>query len=365
MPDPVAELAAELDDALTGPPYDPARAATALERAVAACRTNPQITDEFDLPGLLDELAEAYAQLGRTDDALATMRAAITASYHGAPDPRCRLAEICLGAGRAADAHALFAQVHDDTPNDVWLYNNAGLQYGAAGDHVRALAWLTPGLALALNTGDPERLVAQLADLRHDAHAALGQLPDDLDARAEQFLARPRPEPAGWSSGVLPAVFAALDNVPSTAVAPTAVVPPGPPTRQPPRVALAVGWFSAAEFSLALTTWPQLGQDWGTTDHTSYNHQLQRHLLDLAAGAPAATWIAPIRIEEFQSWCRRNDYDPATSEARAGYAADQARTHPADLITWPPGRNNPCWCGSTRKYKKCCAHPTALTPSDG
>lgn len=23
----------------------------------------------------------------------------------------------------------------------------------------------------------------------------------------------------------------------------------------------------------------------------------------------------------------------------------------------PPGRNAPCWCGSRRKYKKCCGHP--------
>ena len=25
------------------------------------------------------------------------------------------------------------------------------------------------------------------------------------------------------------------------------------------------------------------------------------------------------------------------------------------VIAWPPGRNQPCWCGSGRKYKKCCA----------
>lgn len=329
---------------------------------MATCRANPQIADEFDLPELLDELAEAYAQLGRTDDALTTMRAAITTGYRSTPDPRCRLAEICLRAGRAENAHALFAQVHADHPDDVWLYNNAGLEYSAAGDHVRALAWLTPGLELALDAGDPERLVAQLAELRHDARAALGQPRDDLDARAEAFMARPRPEPAGWSPGALPTVFAALDAASNTPLAPTAVVPPGPPTRQP-RVALAVGWFPASEFPLALATWPQLGQGWGTTDHTTYNHQLQHHLLGLSVAAPAATWIAPIRIEVFQHWCQHNHHDPATSEARAGYAADQARTHHSDLIAWPPARNSPCWCGSTRKYKKCCAHPTGLRQS--
>jgi hypothetical protein len=23
-----------------------------------------------------------------------------------------------------------------------------------------------------------------------------------------------------------------------------------------------------------------------------------------------------------------------------------------ETIPWPPGRNEPCWCGSQRKYKK-------------
>ncbi|MEU3308968.1 SEC-C metal-binding domain-containing protein, partial [Nocardiopsis sp. NPDC006832] len=26
---------------------------------------------------------------------------------------------------------------------------------------------------------------------------------------------------------------------------------------------------------------------------------------------------------------------------------------------WPPERNRPCWCGSGRKYKKCCGSPSA------
>lgn len=25
-------------------------------------------------------------------------------------------------------------------------------------------------------------------------------------------------------------------------------------------------------------------------------------------------------------------------------------------LTWPPGRNDPCWCGSGRKYKRCCGN---------
>jgi hypothetical protein len=35
-----------------------------------------------------------------------------------------------------------------------------------------------------------------------------------------------------------------------------------------------------------------------------------------------------------------------------------SRCEPADAIQWPPGRNQPCWCGSGTKYKRCCGGPT-------
>ena len=36
----------------------------------------------------------------------------------------------------------------------------------------------------------------------------------------------------------------------------------------------------------------------------------------------------------------------------AGEDADAVE--PGPLLEWPPGRNEPCWCGSRTKYKKCC-----------
>ncbi|MFI2433646.1 SEC-C metal-binding domain-containing protein [Streptomyces sp. NPDC018693] len=29
-----------------------------------------------------------------------------------------------------------------------------------------------------------------------------------------------------------------------------------------------------------------------------------------------------------------------------------------EATDWPPPRNGTCWCGSQRKYKKCCGSPT-------
>jgi tetratricopeptide (TPR) repeat protein len=163
----VLEAEHELEQATSARPQDPTRLAAALEQAVDACRRWPEAASGvLYLPEPLGELSEAYEQLGRTEDALDAMRSAITAGYTGAPDPRCRLAEILLRAGRAEEAHPIFTEVKAETPDDVWLYNNAGLEYGAAGDHERALEWLTEGLELALSTGDPERLVAQMSDLR-------------------------------------------------------------------------------------------------------------------------------------------------------------------------------------------------------
>lgn len=358
--DPVAQLADELDEVLVGHPRDLDRAAAVLERAVQACRSDSRIGEAFHRFELLGELSEIYEHQGRVDDALTAMRQAITAGYRSQPDPRCRLAEIQLRAGRAEPAHALYAQVHAEFPDDVWLYNNAGLEYGAAGDPERSLAWLTPGLALALDTGDPERLVAQLSELRREQLAALDRPHDDLQARADAFLAEPRPERPAWSPAALAEVLAALDTTPSTALAPTAIVPAGPPTATA-QIAHAVAWFPADEFPTALEQWPQLENDWGAHGHRDYSARLERHLRDLAEHTQGPTWIAPIHLGGFQRWCTRHDRDPATPDTRAEYAADQARTNPAALISWPPERNQPCWCHSGRKYKKCCGHPAAAT----
>jgi uncharacterized protein YecA (UPF0149 family) len=48
------------------------------------------------------------------------------------------------------------------------------------------------------------------------------------------------------------------------------------------------------------------------------------------------------------------------ADARAEYAAHLAANADPGVIAWPPGRNQPCWCGSGRKYKKCCAAPTLV-----
>jgi tetratricopeptide (TPR) repeat protein len=299
-----------------------------LEQAIALAGSDTEAAGHFVLAELYDDLCEQYEQLGRVDDAVAAMRSAIAAGWSGKPDGRSRLAEIMLRAGRVEQATTLWAQVLADTPDDVWLYNNAGMEYAIAGDHATALEWLTEGLRIALDGGDPERLVGQLSELRVESLAALDRPGDELQQRAEAFLAEQK----------------ARTRRPLTAL-------------DPVRVAWA--WFPADEYDRALRMWPDLAEPGGPAeggrDHAGYCRAMQARLVQAAEAGATGIRIAPIRIDEFLAWCAGHDKDPG--EARAGYAASMNLHSPAELIAWPSGRNQPCWCGSGRKYKKCCAAP--------
>ena len=117
----------EIRRSAAGPPEAYAQV---LERALAACEADPAADGYLDVLELHDELADAYDRLGRVEDALRHADVLVDRGYQSAPDPRCRRAEILTRHGRADEAAAIWDEVVRDTPDDVWLYNNAGLEYG-------------------------------------------------------------------------------------------------------------------------------------------------------------------------------------------------------------------------------------------
>src|ERR1700709_2441586 len=112
--DVVDRLVDRLEAAMGARPRDAGRVAAALEAMVAACRRDPRVGEQLDLAWQLDELAETYSELGRVDDALETMHAAIAAGFRSTPDPRCRLAETPLRAGRPGPAPHLSPAAYAD-----------------------------------------------------------------------------------------------------------------------------------------------------------------------------------------------------------------------------------------------------------
>jgi tetratricopeptide (TPR) repeat protein len=326
----------ELREAAAGPPETYARV---LERALAACEDDPAADEYLDVLELHDELAEAYDRSGRVEDALRHADVLVDRGYQSAPDPRCRRAEILTRHGRLQEAAAVWAEVARDTPDDVWLYNNAGLEYGAIGEHEIALGWLTKGLQLVVETGDPERLVGQLRDLRAESLAALGRAPDRLQTA--------EPRPVARTSAPLPAS------------------PRGPAegTRGHAGQPVAWAWLPADEMAHLEQRWPDIAdastvrdESGGLVDHATYCRRMEGRLRAASEAGMTAIRIAPLRWAEYTAWREENEEEGDPAQLRARHAADLCRD-PMRAITWPPGRNERCWCGSGRKYKKCCGVP--------
>lgn len=327
-------LYAEIRRASRGPAEDYAEV---LERAIATCEDDATAAEYLDVVDLHSELAEAYDRLGRVEEALREADLLVELGHRSQPDPRCRRAEILTRHGRLSEAAEIWDAVAADTPDDVWVYNNAGLEYGAIGEHELALPWLTRGLELAIRSGDPERLVGQLRDLRAEALAKLGRAPDELQSAAPAVA-----EPERRGSPVSPVT--ARDS---------STLPP-----------VALAWLPADEYAEWPQRWPDLAdsplmhdEDGEPVTHAVYSRRMEGRLRDHAEAGMSRLSVVPIRSDEFLPWVAEyapDEQDP--SQLRAQYAADVARD-PSRTVTWPPGRNEPCWCGSGRKYKKCCGAP--------
>lgn len=128
----------------------------------------------------------------------------------------------------------------------------------------------------------------------------------------------------------------------------------------PDGVSIALAWFPSTEWESAKARWPEVTERFGDVDSATYNRAIQQHLLDLPlGGATADVSVAPIYVTEFTQWCSEVHTDAGSAQARSACAADLS-SH-GDTIPWPPARNEPCWCGSQRKYKKCCG---TVVPSE-
>jgi hypothetical protein len=116
------------------------------------------------------------------------------------------------------------------------------------------------------------------------------------------------------------------------------------------QIALTLAWFAPDQHAAALARWPSLGED--LADPTAYNGRLEDHLRHLHRETGRRPSIAPLDVDELADWAAQAGYDPDTGSSRSLFAAELARN--GHVLPWPPGRNDPCWCRSGRKYKRCC-----------
>jgi tetratricopeptide (TPR) repeat protein len=144
----------------------------------------------FDVGAWSETLADSYLALGQVDDAVRVITDATRGGHSEGAEMLCELAEKLTRSGHEPQARDLWRQACTDFPDDVWIYVQAGIEYGDLDDHGMALAsWLTPGTELALRTGDPESALEQLVPRRAASLGAAGRTYDDLQDLAEAALA--------------------------------------------------------------------------------------------------------------------------------------------------------------------------------
>lgn len=284
----------------------------------------------------LDELAYAYQQLGRFDEAIDAMRQAIAAGFDGEldehPSAQALIADLLLRAGHTQPADEAWLAAERENPRDPRLHQAAGVAYADVGLHRKALGWQTKALELALAAGTDGDLIWLITGERAETLDVLNQAPDPLQLRAEERV--DRDEQAEQQR--IDAFYRDHDAQ----------------TIRPQRASVGLAWFPDAQYQRALETWPSFAEDYEHGPYASYCARLELLLRDLRAQGVPRLALTPITIDDYLSWCTEHLREPEQSDTRASYASELLE-HDATR-RWPPERNQPCWCGSGRKYKKCC-----------
>ena len=284
----------------------------------------------------LDELAYAYQQLGRFDEAIDALRQALAAGFDGDlddhPSAQALIADLLLRAGHTQQADDAWLQAEHKDPRDPRLHQAAGVAYADVGLHRKALPWQTTGLELALATGDDGDMIWLLTNERAETLDALGQEPDALQLRAEEHVER--------------------DEQAEQQRIDTFHRDRSTQTIRPQRASVGLAWFPDGQYQRALQTWPSFAEDYQHGPYEAYCARLELLLRNLRAQDIARLALTPITIDNYLAWCTCHDRDPEQSDTRASYATELLEHD--DTRPWPPERNQPCWCGSGRKYKKCC-----------
>jgi hypothetical protein len=100
-------------------------------------------------------------------------------------------------------------------------------------------------------------------------------------------------------------------------------------------------------------------------DHADYRREIEQQLQAMSADGRGPMRIVALDVPGLLAYAERTGQDPAGRQTRLGYVGWLGEQS-ADTVEWPPDRNAACWCGSGRKYKRCCAAPwfLAIEPAD-
>ena len=89
----------------------------------------------------------------------------------------------------------------------------------------------------------------------------------------------------------------------------------------------------------------------GLEEWDAHRTGIERQLQEFRASGPGDFALVDGSVDELIAFGREVG-EPVTKQLVERYAGT---FNAADAeASWPPGRNEPCWCGSGQKYKRCC-----------
>lgn len=296
----------------------------------------PSATPTNGAEALLDA-ADRWKRAGEVDRAMAVLDEVLTPGGEDAGFARVALADVCFQQSADSDAWAHLQALEETEPTSHGPVELAAELLEGRGEHEAALRWFDR----AVGAMDPERLAAigergttpSLTAMplygRQRCRAELGLPADDLDRVADVAEDNRRE------------FFDKLDRAAAARTSAAA---------RPQRIELLV--WQREEQQRAAQRWPEVFTTEVVGNHGDIEQQLQEKSRELQA---VTVTLISGSVDEFADYLESTGDDPAEEAVRLVYAR-QARDS-GQTMSWPPGRNQPCWCGSARKYKKCCGTP--------
>jgi hypothetical protein len=316
----------EFREALNAGRFDDARAL--VERDVL-----DPATPRWLVTSMLEDIGLTLAHAGRHDDSIGAFQRAIELGWDVVPDGRCEIARVLLLAGRDAQADALWAELRAADAEGVWTLNAGGLAYNQVGRDEEAVEWLADGLRVAIAKDDPEHVVDQMSDGRRLSLRRLGRELDELEHEVNAFRAR-----------------AAVREEERMAALRGSLRRSGIPVRGGPT---NVAWVSDEQERTARERWPGWAAGLVVDEpFAARAARMERSLRQRRADGDGPFVVVTIDIERYAAWCEAEGHDPADRRSRGSFVTVESEAGAGR--SWPPGRNEPCWCGSERKYKRCC-----------
>ncbi|WP_225100745.1 SEC-C domain-containing protein [Streptomyces sp. CoH27] len=350
------------------PDPTPAQQAEEYERLVTRY---PEDREE-----LLLEAADAWRAAGEYDRALALYDRLLRPEDGGCEEPDLVDAfriNALWDAGREEQAREAAAAFRRRHPRHAGAWNFVGEAFEEHDDNAAAAEWYTAGVTHVLGAGiqvmteaveaSPDRFdLEMLVIARHRARRLLGAPHDDWDDAADELHMRrqsglvddPRPLDEAHDPIRLKRIREHGPSPLEAEIEELAAALEEDRAARTGTLKTCVLFWPPEEFAKLIQRWPRAMDGYGD-DHAGHLRQVERTLRELSEQGAVHLAVARATLSGLEAHVEDGGGSPDGSDTRSSYAAELARR--GEAADWPPPRNGPCWCGSERKYKKCCGNP--------